>query len=133
VSDAEKWTVAAWLARADRAIVTAQSIVSDDPSAACNRAYYAMFYAARAALIQVGQIERARAKTHTGIRAAFGELLVKAGHVASEHNRAFAQVEQDRLLADYLGEGLSQAEAAKAIAQAQAFVTAVTALVQKSR
>ena len=81
-----------WLAKAERNLKTAQLILADgDPDSACNRAYYCMFHAARAALLLVGEAERAMGKTHSGMVSAVGEYLVKPGHVAAEHGRNMAR------------------------------------------
>jgi uncharacterized protein (UPF0332 family) len=45
-----------------------------DPDGACNRAYYAMFDAARAALAETGKDP---GRTHRGVLSAFSERLVK--------------------------------------------------------
>ena len=49
-------TVDVWLERADRSLRTAALVLEDDdPNAACSEAYYAMFHAARAALLAMGE------------------------------------------------------------------------------
>ena len=50
-------------------------------------AYYAMFYAASAALASIG-VSRSK---HSGIIAAFGEYLVKPGYVESEWGRLLSE------------------------------------------
>ena len=122
-------TAGVWLARADAALAVARESLTLDANSVVNRAYYAMFYAARAALIHVGRSDRADAKSHSGIIAAFGEHLVLPGLIDASHGRSFGRVERDRLLADYLGEGIGDEAAASAFARATAFVTAVRALV----
>ena len=79
-----------WLTKGERSLKTAVLALADgDPDSACNRAYYSMFNAARAALLIVGQPERAMAKTHNGMVSSFSEYLVKAGHIDAEHGRNF--------------------------------------------
>ena len=69
-----------WLGRADRALATAALDAGDgDCNDACSNAYYAMFYAARVALLHVGQAERAMGKTHSGMTSAVNQYLVKPG------------------------------------------------------
>lgn len=114
-----------WLGRAKRSLASAQKLLGSDPDGACSRAYYAMFYAARAALLQAGQAEAAMAKTHSGLIAAFGEHLVKPGLVDATQGRAFAMVERERLTADYSGEGVSKDAAVLASERATAFVDAI--------
>ena len=114
-----------WLGRSRRSLLTAETVLPDDPDAACSRAYYAMFYAARAALLAADQPEAAMGRTHAGLIAAFGERLVKPGLIAVDHGRAFAQVERERLIADYTGEGVAADAAAIAVERARAFIDAV--------
>ena len=73
------------LAKAAQAARSARLLLSaGDPDGACNRAYYAMFDAARAALIATGQDV---GKTHRGVLNAFSERLVKAGAIPRETGR----------------------------------------------
>ena len=117
--------VAAWLARAERDLGTAREVLESNPDAACNGAYYAMYYAARAALIEVGQTGRAEGKTHAGLIGAFNQFLVKPGHIAAEHGRAYAQVADHRLAADYELAELAGVTAGEVLERAEAFVAAV--------
>ncbi|WP_084491010.1 HEPN domain-containing protein [Sphingobium ummariense] len=72
--------------KAAQALASAhQLLAGGDADGACNRAYYAMFDAAHAALRSANVAETASAtKTHRGLIAAFGQHLVLGGHVASE-------------------------------------------------
>jgi len=118
-----------WLGRAERALASAVLVANDgDPNGACSDAYYAMFYAARAALIRVGQPERAMGKTHSGMSAAVHEFLAKPGLVDSQLGRAFSFELNRRILADYEEGGVDAEGAADAIASAQTFVAAVRTL-----
>ena len=97
-----------------------------DVEGACNRAYYAMFDAAHAALLRHrADINSAETRTHSGLITAFGKHLVKTGLVASELGRALNQVERIRLLADYTGEEITQDKAVWVVEQAAAFVEAM--------
>ncbi len=72
-----------------------------DPDGACNRAYYAMFDAARSALLASGApVEPEVARTHNGLISAFSLHLVKAGRVPVELGRSLNKVEDLRLIAD---------------------------------
>jgi uncharacterized protein (UPF0332 family) len=125
-------TVALWLAKAERSLRTAGLALTDgDADATCNRAYYAMFNAARAALIAVGQDQLALAKTHSGLIASFGEHLVKSGHISFEQGRALAAESKRRMVSDYQGGGLSEQDAGDAIANATHFLAAVTEFVAR--
>jgi uncharacterized protein (UPF0332 family) len=119
-------SAALWLAKAERSLKTASLVLADgDADGACNRAYYAMFNAARAALIAIGQDQPAMAKTHSGLIAAFGEYLVKAGYISFTQGRALAAESKRRMVGDYQGGGLSGEDANDAIANATHFLSAV--------
>lgn len=76
-----------------------------DADGACNRAYYAMFDAARSALLASGApVESEIARTHGGLISAFSLHLVKPGRVSIELGRALNRVEEIRLVADYKGD-----------------------------
>lgn len=116
-----------YLVKATRALASAKLLMADgDLEGACNRAYYAMFDAAHAALLRLEQsINPAEIKTHRGLIAAFGKYLVKPGLLAAEYGRSLNQVEQIRLLADYTGEEVDDERAGWAIKQAESFVDAM--------
>lgn len=113
-----------YLVKGERALASAKLLMADgDFEGACNRAYYAMFDAAHAALLRLEQpINPAEIKTHRGLIAAFGKHLVKPGLLAAELGRSLNQVEQVRLLADYTGEEVDAERARWAIGQAELFV-----------
>ncbi len=66
-------TPQALMIKADRALASARLLLeSGDVEGACNRAYYAMFDAARAALIaSSAPVEPEIARTHSGLITAF--------------------------------------------------------------
>ncbi len=119
-----------YLAKADRALASALLLLrDDDKEGACNRAYYAMYDAARAALlIACGDEGGADAKTHRGLIAAFGKHLVLTGRLDASLGRSLNMVESLRLTADYFGEPPSSEDAAWAIGEAEIFVAAVQSL-----
>jgi uncharacterized protein (UPF0332 family) len=118
------------MAKAERALASAQLLLnSGDVDGACNRAYYAMFDAARAALLTVqAPVPSEVARTHSGLIAAFSLHLVKPGLVAVEHGRSLNKVEDLRLIADYKGDHVTLDNAAWALEQAHNFLQAVQAL-----
>ncbi len=118
------------LVKADRALASAKLLLdSGDVDGACNRAYYAMFDAARAALLSINAPVPAEvARTHSGLIAAFSLHLVKSGRIAIEHGRSLNKVEDLRLIADYRGGPVSLENAAWALEQASSFLAAVQAL-----
>ena len=110
--------------KADRALTSARLLLdAGDTDGACNRAYYAMFDAARAAL--ASEVESETTKTHSGLIAAFGLQLVKPGRLPRELGRMLNRAEDVRLLADYTGGSVEPAEARELLAQAEAFVNAM--------
>jgi uncharacterized protein (UPF0332 family) len=120
-------TPESYLAKAERALLSAGLLLHDgDIEGACNRAYYAMFDAAHAALLAWHPaLNPADLRTHTGLITHFGKYLVKPGRIASDLGRALNQVERIRLLADYTGEEIDPAKAAWVLEQAGAFVEAI--------
>lgn len=116
-----------YLAKADRALGSAWLLLADnDVEGACNRAYYAMFDAARAALQRCGvAADPAEIRTHSGLIGAFGKHLVKNGRLPADLGRALNQVERMRLLADYTGEDIAPERARWVVEQAAAFVSAI--------
>jgi uncharacterized protein (UPF0332 family) len=112
------------MAKAQRALASAHTLLQDnDSDGACNRAYYAMFDAARAALIaSKAPVPPEIAKTHSGLIAAFSLHLVKPGLFPVELGRSFNKAEDLRLMADYKGDPISAEDALWTVQQAQAFV-----------
>ena len=113
--------------KADRALQSARVLLDGgDTDGACNRAYYAMFDAARAALLaSKAPVEAEITRTHSGLITAFSLHFVKPGRIAVEHGRALNKVEDLRLIADYKGDQVSTNNAAWAIEQASRFVAAI--------
>lgn len=98
-----------------------------DMDGACNRAYYAMFDAAKAALRCSGApVSADVARTHSGLIKAFGLHLVKSGRLPLELGRAINRAEDLRLLADYTGEPVDKEQADWAVESADRFVATIT-------
>ena len=53
----------------------------------------------------------------------FSAYLVKDGHVSKELGRQLKRAEEMRLVADYNGESVEQADAAELVSQAEVFVS----------
>ena len=121
------------MAKAIQAAASAKVLLdTGDSDGACNRAYYAMFDAARAASLASGApVEPEIAKTHNGLISAFSLHLVKTGRVPVELGRALNKAEELRLIADYKGDPIEKEDAAWAVSQAQAFVQAMQATFMK--
>lgn len=77
-------TPSALMAKADTACSSARALLDlGDVDGAANRADYAMFDAARAALLASGaSVEPNIGRTHSGLIGAFGNFLVKNGPVS---------------------------------------------------
>ena len=109
--------------KATQAITSAHVLLDiGDADGACNRAYYAMFDAARAALLALGYDT---GKTHKGVLNTFSEYLVKTGIVQKETGRLLKQAEAHRYIADYEGDSIELVDAQEMVKQAQIFVTAM--------
>jgi uncharacterized protein (UPF0332 family) len=117
------------MAKAIQAAASAKVLFdTGDVDGACNRAYYAMFDAARAALLASGAaVEPEIARTHNGLISAFSLHLVKTRRVPIELGKALNRAEELRLAADYKGDPIDKEDAAWAVSQAQAFVQAMEA------
>ncbi len=99
---------------------------SGDADGSCNRAYYAMFDAARAALMAFQESDEVlRIKTHSGLISNFSLQLVKPGLIDIELGKALNKVEDLRLIADYKGDEITLENAAWAIEQAATFLASV--------
>jgi hypothetical protein len=72
-------------------------LAHDDPEAAINRAYYAAFYAATAALIEVEET----IKTHEGTHQRFSLHFVKSGVLPHHIGRTLKYAYNLRQRADY--------------------------------
>jgi uncharacterized protein (UPF0332 family) len=67
------------------------------PAATVNRAYYAMFHAATAALLQ----SEIRRRSHKGLISAFGQFFVKPGRVPASLHSFFKEAFDLRQQSDY--------------------------------
>ncbi|MEZ4701960.1 MAG: HEPN domain-containing protein [Rhodothermales bacterium] len=88
----------ALFAKANRALRTAKLCLDDgDAVGSLNRAYYAAFYAASAALHQAGEMT----KTHNGAMKQFHARFVATGDLPGELGGIFRQAYEFRERADY--------------------------------
>jgi len=117
------------LARARQELAAAALLAANGFTAqAVSRACYAAFYAAEAALFDLGET---RAK-HSGVIAAFGQLLVRDGHLDQDVGRLLRSLFSRRSQADYLTEAVPTEEADQAIADAATVVSAVESWLGRS-
>jgi uncharacterized protein (UPF0332 family) len=96
-----------------------------DMDGAVNRAYYAMFNIARAALLSAGVPESELPRSHNGLIGAFGEEAVKVRKLDPDLGRALSKTESLRLRADYMGVPIDRPTAEGAVARAEVFVRTV--------
>jgi uncharacterized protein (UPF0332 family) len=120
----------AYLGRARRDLASAKALAAiGDGGGAANRAYYAVFQAARAVVSALADIDPQTIKTHSGLRRHFELCAVKPGLMDRAVARHFNDVEGTRLVADYTLEPLDPAEIVAAIEEAERFVTACASIV----
>ncbi|HUN78368.1 MAG TPA: HEPN domain-containing protein [Solirubrobacteraceae bacterium] len=86
-----------FLEAAHRRLRAAEAVSEEDPSTALSAAYYAMLYAARAALSERG----VSAKTHRGTWHEFRRAFVETGEVDSGLVASVQKVQPEREQADY--------------------------------
>lgn len=116
------------IARARRSATSANLLFdAADMNGACNRAYYAMFDAARAALLVDNEsLKPESIKTHSGLIAAFSLHLIKSGRIPTHYGKSLRQADQIRLTADYSDEEIDRGTTSAAIDEANRFVEAVS-------
>ena len=117
------------MAKADRACKSAGVLLEiGDVDGACNRAYYAMFDAARAALLASGApVAPDIGRTHGGLINAFSNHLVKNGPVSKDMGRLLNRAQEIRQIADYKGDSVELIDAQEMVMQAETFIAALRA------
>ncbi|CAN5138103.1 hypothetical protein BH10PSE6_BH10PSE6_18460 [soil metagenome] len=120
-------TPKSYIVKADKALSAARLLVkAENADGACNRAYYAMFDAAHAALFALGVEELTKPiKTHSGLITKFGQEVVLTGHLPAQYGEHLNRAEDLRRLADYGDDSVELADAALSVERAEAFVAAV--------
>lgn len=91
------------------------------PAQAVSRAYFAAFYAAEAALLQLGET---RSK-HSGVIAAFVQHVVRKGACDERAGRLLRDLYERRGQADYSTDPVPPAEGDRSIADADTVVTLI--------
>lgn len=118
----------ALMAKAGQGAISARpDLDAGDMNGTCNRAYYAMFDAARAALLAAqAPVPADISNTHPGLITGFGLHLLKYGLLPFEPGRQFSWAGEIRLVGDYPGDAVAQEVAAEMVVhQAERFVDAV--------
>jgi uncharacterized protein (UPF0332 family) len=118
------------LAKADsRLTAAARDLDAGDVERSLSASYYAMFYAASAALEKVG-VSRAK---HSAIIAAFGEQFAKTARIDARFHALFLGAFALRSAADYETHAALSAETAdETLGNARSFVAACRALISSS-
>jgi uncharacterized protein (UPF0332 family) len=106
---------------ARRRLALAREAIDADPAGALSAAYYAMLYAARAALSE----RDTYAKTHSGTWNLFQEQFVERGSFDAELLTEVRNVQPEREQADYEAWLAPRDEAQRVIELAGAFLAAV--------
>lgn len=122
-------TTCALMSKARQACDSAHALLElSDADGACNRAYYAMFDAARAALLAAkAPVPTNIAKTHSGVLNAFSLYLVKTALVPRDIGRLLKRAEEIRIVADYNGESIELSDAREMVEQAEIFLQTIRA------
>ncbi len=115
------------MTKASTACSSARALLDlGDVDGAANRAYYAMFDAARAALLASdAPVGQDICRTHSGLIGAFGNHLVKNGPVSKEVGRLLNRAHEIRLIADYNGDSVELDDAREMVKQSEIFVSAM--------
>ena len=113
--------------RAETCLAEADTLLDASwAAAAVARAYYAMFHAAAAALLD----RDIRRRSHKGLISAFGQFLVKPGHLDMAYHKSFAEAFDLRRESDYQPlVDLTDQQAAEVLKRAAEFVAACRKLV----
>jgi uncharacterized protein (UPF0332 family)/predicted nucleotidyltransferase len=116
--------VGTYLASAWQAVRTAESqfLLGSDYLVVANRAYYAIFYAANAALA----VEGRQLSRHTGVMSLFRECLVKTGAIEASFLHDYEEAMKRRHVSDYDLNSLVSADFVRvSLEAAQRFVSRI--------
>jgi uncharacterized protein (UPF0332 family) len=119
-----------FLERAQRALSAAESLLGGGYlSDAASKSYYAMFYAAQAAL----RAEGIEVIKHSAVESFFGRHLAKTGRVDTIYHRLLIDARKLRETADYsLEEEVSESVARQTLEDGKAFVNVIKTLLADS-
>ena len=97
---------------------------------AASRAYYSMFYSARALL----SLKEIYPKAHKGVILKFGLEFVKKGFVEDVYGRALSHAKDRREVADYdIEKNISEEEAESIVADAERFLVRIKEAINEIR
>lgn len=114
------------LRKARRTVRSAEVLVADgDPESAASRAYYAMFYVAKALLEAKGVVPR----KHSGVQHAIWEHFIKPGLLDNRYHRWLIDAFDQRLQSDYgYASVVGGEDVIETLAQAREFLAAAEEL-----
>jgi uncharacterized protein (UPF0332 family) len=108
--------------------VARENLDNNHINSACNRAYYAVFYAASALLYSKGKIF----SKHSAVLAAFRQHFIKTGEFDKKLSDDYEFIMDSRQTADYmLHDSLDKEDAGLVLVKAQDFVEEVRKWLQK--
>lgn len=111
--------IALWLAKADDSLEAARALIAaDHVSVAASRAYYAMFYAATAALLSEGK----RFTKHAAVIGEFNRTFVRPGILKPDMFKALQRAFDLRSEGDYELLAVEREEAQSVIEDAARFI-----------
>jgi len=112
--------------KSQRAMRSAHLGLEDgDADGAINRAYFAMFNIARAALLCAGVPEEGLPAEHKELIAALRQYAVQTGQIDRDLAGVLNKAENLRLQADYAGTDIDPQFAAEAVRRAELFVKTI--------
>jgi uncharacterized protein (UPF0332 family) len=113
-----------FLDAARRRLVAASAVEEEDPSTALSAAYYAMLYAARAALSE----RDVYTKTHRGLWHELRRVFVETGELDADLVASVQKIQPEREQADYDAWAAPAEDARHAIELAGTFLAAIDEL-----
>jgi uncharacterized protein (UPF0332 family) len=97
--DARAEAIRYWWDKAVESLEAARrDLAAQSFSFAVNRAYYAVFYAVSALLLEDGR----RFRKHSGVRATFNQHVIKTDRLARKHGDLYNRLFRDRQEGDYI-------------------------------
>jgi uncharacterized protein (UPF0332 family) len=120
----KQFTPEVLMEKAEEACSDARLLIEKGSSnGAVNRAYYAMFNAARAVLLVSGApVSLNDIRTHKGLIGAFGKYLVKDGPVSRDMGHLLNKTKDVRMAADYDWVFVDSTDARTTVEEAETFV-----------
>ena len=117
-----------WLSLADEKSLVARELAGTAHyNDAISRLYYAMFYAAKAALLSVG----ISVKSHQGTISQFGRFFVKTGRTDARFEALLSRANEERLRSDYKPKSRPEREGVElALRNAETFIAKARELVE---